>query len=359
MTKVELDSYLREHSFAETSFLACNCGSDVSTDKISPASGWLIEACMRKHFPMLTSKDVAASWIDKKLQTSTKMLEYSRRRIIFSCQPRFVQIPAHNHSYIEMIYVYSGSSRQTVNGRHVLLNRGDVCLLGPNVVHSVEAAEEDDISINCILSKDYLQSILLSRLSGNDLITSFLVQSIYRGGDFSEYMVFHSGESPKIEQLLDDILREFFDRTPCTDEEVSSYMTLVFYELTRIHSARRLKRVESANSESMIPAVIGYVRENCRTARLSSTAAHFHLNANYLGMKLKEVTGKNFTEILHDEKLKTACLLLSNSEIPIVEIVNEVGYENVSFFYRMFKDKYNCTPAEFRKDSGIAKASRE
>ena len=35
--------------------------------------------------------------------------------------------------------------------------------------------------------------------------------------------------------------------------------------------------------------------------------------------------------------------------MPITQIIEEVGYENLTYFYKIFKAKYNMTPKDYRK----------
>lgn len=79
-----------------------------------------------------------------------------------------------------MNYVFSGTCTQYINGKEVVLNEGDLCLLDTNVLHGIESASENDIIINIMIRTSYFDSALLQRLSGNDLLTDFFVNAIYQ-----------------------------------------------------------------------------------------------------------------------------------------------------------------------------------
>lgn len=51
------------------------------------------------------------------------------RKVYISKCSRFADYPEHGHSFLEMNYVYSGSSNQTVNGQQQHLNMGDLLLM--------------------------------------------------------------------------------------------------------------------------------------------------------------------------------------------------------------------------------------
>jgi YesN/AraC family two-component response regulator len=82
----------------------------------------------------------------------------------------------------------------------------------------------------------------------------------------------------------------------------------------------------------------------------------FGFNPSYLSTLLKKGTGKAFKELLQIQRLNQAALYLSNTDLPIPEIAQEVGYSSVTFFYKKFKELFNETPhcyKEKHKQRGI------
>lgn len=49
-----------------------------------------------------------------------------------------------------------------------------------------------------------------------------------------------------------------------------------------------------------------------------------------------------------------ACFYLTNTDFPIYEIAQKVGYDNLGFFYRKFTELYHMTPQEFRERKAYA-----
>jgi YesN/AraC family two-component response regulator len=81
-------------------------------------------------------------------------------------------------------------------------------------------------------------------------------------------------------------------------------------------------------------------------------AKHFYFHPTHLSKILKKITGTRFIDILHQVRLNKAGILLKTTDLPVKMIANEVGYENISFFYRIFKKHFECTPSEYRKEIG-------
>lgn len=78
--------------------------------------------------------------------------------------------------------------------------------------------------------------------------------------------------------------------------------------------------------------------------------------ASFMGMsrmqlhrKLKSLLGVSTTEFLRKERIKMAAILLKKANITIAEIAYAVGFNDVSYFIRCFKEIYNCTPSEYQE----------
>jgi signal transduction histidine kinase/AraC-like DNA-binding protein len=76
--------------------------------------------------------------------------------------------------------------------------------------------------------------------------------------------------------------------------------------------------------------------------------------ANKMGMgkmqlyrKLKSLVGLSVTEFLRSERLKTAAVLLKKGNGNVSEIAYSVGFNDLSYFSKCFKEMYHCSPTEF------------
>ena len=354
MNSFELDAFLREHTFYEK-FILSNIESNDRTSLKSFINNTNFDKNSIRKFPLPSDQPIEEFFTvlkepNNKNQNENKTILTQIDDIVFVCHPRFAKTAEHHHNYIEMIYVYSGEFRQTVNGNNIVMSKGEICILDTNVIHSIEPTSENDIIINCIMSKKHLDDILLNRLSGNDLLSSFFIHAIYQSNDYNDYMLFKSGNSEKLAKLMEDVLYEYFGNFPCSNEVINSYMIIIFYELLKVFQTQSNSENYDLLKNTKITDIILYIQNNCTDATLASVAEHFHFHPNYLNSIIKKFQDNNFTFVLQEAKLKKASFLLKNSDIPVVEVASSIGYENTSFFYKKFKDYYGCNPTEFRKN---------
>ncbi|WP_432264632.1 helix-turn-helix domain-containing protein [Autumnicola musiva] len=78
-------------------------------------------------------------------------------------------------------------------------------------------------------------------------------------------------------------------------------------------------------------------------------ANELHLSPNYLSNLLKQITGKSTQVHIHEKLIEKAKEKLSGSLLTVNEIAYELGFERPESFSRLFKDKTNISPLEFRK----------
>ena len=95
--------------------------------------------------------------------------------------------------------------------------------------------------------------------------------------------------------------------------------------------------------------VIKYVElhysEQMTVAEMASLAG---FSESHFMRFFKETFGVSFVTYLNDYRLSMAARLLLSTEESILEISQQVGFENLSHFNRCFKRKYNKTPSQYR-----------
>ena len=92
-----------------------------------------------------------------------------------------------------------------------------------------------------------------------------------------------------------------------------------------------------------------YIDGHLTDASLDGLADFLGYSSVYTGALVKKVTGKTYKSLLQEKRLEIAENLLLKTEMSIDEIIKRTGYENASFFRRIFKEKYGVTPLNYRK----------
>ena len=102
-------------------------------------------------------------------------------------------------------------------------------------------------------------------------------------------------------------------------------------------------------SDKIRKRILQYIDENIKTASLKELAEMLGFSSTYAGNLVKRVTDKTFRNLLHDKRLHMAKKLLLETELSISDVIEAVGYENGSFFRKIFREKYGKNPLSYRK----------
>ena len=271
------------------------------------------------------------------------------KKFFISRHPRFTETKEHIHSYIELNYMYSGSCTQYVNDKEIHLTKGQFILLDTNVPHSIDIAGKDDIMINVELDKRYFDTSFLSRLSKKGIISNFLANSVLRDSKHDNYILFLSEEDMELPNIMINLMREFFDPKDFSDEIIDSYISLLFIQLMRVYKYHINNRSLKTLHNNSIIDILQYLEDNYMNTTLNSTAKFFNYNPTYLSTMLHKATGSSFKQLIQTQKMTRAKFLITNSNMPIDDIAHDIGYNNLSFFYKKFFEFYGVKPSEYRK----------
>ncbi|MNI22760.1 Arabinose operon regulatory protein [compost metagenome] len=108
-------------------------------------------------------------------------------------------------------------------------------------------------------------------------------------------------------------------------------------------------RKPAALIEQIMPYIIKHYGES--DFSVQKIADHFSLSLSYLSRYFKEQTGRTIMDYLNEIRIDHAKRLLRANDESVKEIVQKVGYYDVSSFIRKFKQSVGVTPGEYRKQN--------
>ena len=122
------------------------------------------------------------------------------------------------------------------------------------------------------------------------------------------------------------------------------------------HVLRKLAAEERENpGESAVATVTDYIHRHLHEQiYISKLAEQVYLNEQYLARLFKKSVGLSILEYVTQERLKLARELLLGTDYPINRVADSVGYDNYSYFTRLFKRETGMTPQEYRQHAGKA-----
>lgn len=274
---------------------------------------------------------------------SRKMLS-AGKLITLRPHTRFVHFPEHSHDYVEIIYMCSGSTTHIVDGNRVCLKEGDIMFLCQSSKHEILPAGINDIAVNFIVMPEFFDDSL--RMIGEEEtpLRKFIIECLRNGRQNTGYLHFEVADILPVQNLLENLIWTLIHEPQNKRSMNQITMGLLFLQL--INHTDRL--ISPYKDEQTIVKVLRYIEENYKCGSLSELAGLLHYDVSSMSREIKSKTGKNYTELVQEKRLSQACFLLKNTEMKVEEIAGKVGYENISFFFRLFKERYGISPKKYR-----------
>ncbi len=271
-----------------------------------------------------------------------KLLEPGR---IITIRPhtRFIDFPEHTHDYVEMVYMCAGETHHVVNGTPIVLKAGELLMLGQHARQSIKAAGEGDVAVNFIVRPAFFSGTLPFLGEEETPLRRFVVGCL-TGESEAGYLLFRVADVLPVRNLIENLLYTLIEEIPNRRGILQSTMGLLFMQLLNHTDALQFETPE----QNAVLAALRYIEEHYADGSLSEVAKRLHYELPYLSRLIRQTTGKNYTELLQEKRLSQAAWLLRNTEMKVDEIALSVGYENVSYFHRIFAARFECSPKKYR-----------
>lgn len=259
---------------------------------------------------------------------------------------RFCQYPSHRHNYIELMYVYSGKMTHHIGNKVISIETGQLLLLNQNIEHSIDYCDENDIIFNFIIRPEFLR-FLSTMVEDENVVSKFIFDTLYSYDNDGEFLVFKVEDNQKVKSHIESIIINLYEPQLYNHIELRLLVGLLLTELMN-----HPEYIESYTGDSyekiLSSTILKYIAIHYQDGTLMDLSKSIHQPDYKICKIIKKQTGKTFTQLMQEEKLKVAKKLLMTSKLPLSDIIQTVGYENISYFYRIFKKYFHMTPQEYR-----------
>ncbi len=260
---------------------------------------------------------------------------------------RFFKEPLAYADFIALRYVYSGKSILITPNDSITLKTNDLCLMNRGFIFSQHLPNEEDIVFTLMFEKEFLLRNITNRLKADGVIAKFIIDYIMENKNPQNYILFHGQDNERIPQIFEDMVCEYLDPTPFGETLLESYLQILFIEM--LGSDFEYSNRSDISTSAKILDILKYIDEHYLEVSLDTIANEFGYNSKYVSRLIKDSTGKNFKDYILDKRLEMVCTFLTNSSMPIHEIMLNCGFSNETYFYKKFKEYYNMSPNEYRR----------
>lgn len=271
-----------------------------------------------------------------------KLLERGRNLTIRP-HTRFIDFPEHSHDYVEMVYMCQGTTYHLVNGSPIELKQGELLMLGQNARQQIKAAGKDDIAVNFIVRPQFLAGVLDFVGEEESPLRRFVLDCLC-GGNEVGYLYFKVADVLPVQNLIENLLWTLIRYTPNERGILQTTMGLLFAQLLGYTDSLEFAYQE----QKAIVAVLGYIESHYSNGSLTEIADMIPYDFTALSRLIKKETGKTYTELVQEKRLSQAAWMLTNTNSKVNDIALAVGYENISYFHRIFAARFGMSPRRYR-----------
>lgn len=267
---------------------------------------------------------------------------------------RFTHFPPHRHNYIEMLYVIQGQLTTIVNNTdRISMSAGDILFLNQHASHEILPAGRTDIAVNFIILPEFFR-YPISMMDRENILMDFILSSLSDPEPVTNYIYIQAKEILPVENLIENMIWTLVDKTAASHTILQVSMGLIFLNLSRYAQLINQNTPDSSDT-NLLFFILNYIEHHYRDGNMQSIAQSTGYPSYHISRLLKKNTGLNFKELLQKRKLQQAVYLLEHTILSVELIMERIGYENSSYFYRKFRAQYGCSPNEYRDSHSVIK----
>jgi AraC-like DNA-binding protein/mannose-6-phosphate isomerase-like protein (cupin superfamily) len=244
---------------------------------------------------------------------------------------------AHRHNNLSILYVVSGQGIIEFDNKKFPVNADSVITLEKEKVHKLSDKPRKAMTVFSI----YFDT----KISG---LNKYIVDYLFASTEPFTLPLYHS---ENIKRYLRQILYEQNIKPPGYKLSIKQILSLAILQIYRARLGQlKQKTSESPPSSSeRVKAVLDFIAHNSHEQYgLADAARLAKVSQRQFTNLCRNFTGESFIKFLNSIRCKNAAELLKQTNKPIAAIAFEIGYEDLSTFYRAFKRIYKSSPMQFK-----------
>lgn len=276
---------------------------------------------------------------DDECPVDVRFLRFGRKR----------DIRLNRHEYFELLFVLSGEVVYQVQDRTFHMDRGDLFVMGSSLLHRMSDYPRGWVKAAVLYFLPELVRASAAPGEALELLRPFMVQDV----GFPHIIPAATGIPGRVFELTRHIAAELPASSPQGRLVVRTYVQAVLALVARHYAPYRgtekahLRRQHNLNR---LRPLFSFIDENYGAPlSLAHAATLLHLSRSSFMRLFRQVTGDSFVSYLNRFRVAKAEELLANSDKPIAEIGQEVGFYDQSYFGATFRVLHNMTPREYRR----------
>lgn len=242
--------------------------------------------------------------------------------------------PLHHHDYYELFLVEEGRARHWINGRLEPLSVGDLVFIRPQDTHRFEPDPSLGFRILNTMFRCESADHLLAR---------------YRA-DLAGRFFWSSDPAPVTMHLEGPVLERVTNTTLTLSASQRTLVRIESYLMALMTSALdEMPDVPRAAPGWLVDACHAVARPDVFRQGVSGFFAAAARGQEHVCRQTRRFLGVTPTQYVNRIRIQHAAMLLGSTTVPLEQVALDCGFENMSYFHRLFKEHYGATPKDYRR----------
>ncbi|WP_070000418.1 AraC family transcriptional regulator [Cellulosilyticum sp. I15G10I2] len=255
-------------------------------------------------------------------------------------------LPYHWHNELEFIYLSNGEAVFTIDNEVFTVQAGECIFVNGGQIHSGFSKTTDCAYFSVVFNtellthsfdacREYFDGIKMGKLK---ICTHFKSVAPSQNKIICEIKV-----------IIEELTAKNIGYELALKSKLLSIFNILFREnLYTLMSENHNSPLQSKKYHTL-KKIMGYIYQNYdKKIKLTDIGASVSFTPQYLCKFFKEMTDTSIAVYINHYRIEAASALLKTSTLSITDIALECGFDNLSYFNRVFKKQMECTPTVFR-----------
>ncbi|MFV8391771.1 AraC family transcriptional regulator [Flavobacterium sp. LB2P6] len=249
----------------------------------------------------------------------------------------FVEEPHRHNSYV-LVFFTKGSGTHEIDFDVFTIQSGSMFFLQPGQMHHWNLS--DDVEGFVIFYSQEMYNLYFGQKTIGDY-------PFYSSVDNKPEMVFDVAESKGILPYFESLILETQTNQLLKQDKIMNLLDLIHIEIGRKYSETHLHEAHSYNVKIKTFELV--LENNFKKEKAPSFyASQLAITLKHLNRICNEMLQKTTTEVITDRIILEAKRMLMDKKFTVNEIAAELGFDDYSYFTRLFKKNTGMTPTNFR-----------
>lgn len=254
----------------------------------------------------------------------------------------------HNHHCLEINFCVAGSGQYTIADETYPIEKDDIFIIN-NLEYHMARNISGDLQLMVIV---FNPELILAGSKDYQYIRAFYE---WKNG-FKHRLAGEVFATEEIKGILYSIQAEWNTQSAGWQLMVKSFLLMLLaliyrqFEITEGYS-EKIQSFQNAYMK-LVPAMAYMEAHYKENIPLSLLAKEVHMSTNYFSSFFSQTMDCTVSEYLIQLRLRNACTLLTTTGNSILSIALESGFDNISYFNRVFRKAFGVSPGVYRKSMG-------